>query len=106
MNQDLFRFQEMQTMPIYEYRATKEGNCSFCKAGFDRLQNLSDSPITSCPQCQQPVRRVISAPNLGKMDTSLERGNLEKHGFTRYERAEKGVYEKTAGIGPNILEDK
>lgn len=106
MNQDFLKFQEIPTMPIYEYRATKESNCSFCKAGFDRLQKLSDAPITTCPQCRQPVRRVISAPNLGKADTSLERGNLEKHGFTRYERAEKGVYEKTAGIGPHILEDK
>lgn len=92
-------------MPIYEYRPTKETNCSYCVAGFDLLQKLSDSAISCCPQCQQSVRRIVSAPNLGKTDASLERSNLEKHGFTRYEKAQKGVYEKTAGAGPNILKD-
>ncbi len=92
-------------MPIYEYRPTKETDCSYCMAGFDCLQKLTESAIEYCPQCHQPVRRVISAPSLGKADASLERGSLEKHGFTRYEKAEKGIYEKTAGAGPNILKD-
>ncbi len=92
-------------MPIYEYRPLQVSSCGFCEAGFDLLQKLSDPPLNSCPHCKQSIRRVISAPNLGRADTSLERGNLEKHGFTRYEKAEKGVYEKTAGVGPKVLKD-
>ncbi len=93
-------------MPIYEYRPVQSTTCQFCIDGFDILQKLSDSPLELCPKCLQPVRRMISAPNLGKADHSLERSNLEKHGFTRYQKSEKGVYEKTAGVGPNILKDK
>ena len=94
-------------MPIYEYRPTSKSSCSFCADGFDTLQKLTETPLQVCPQCHQAVRRQISAPNLGKTDnTTLDRGNLEKHGFTRYEKAEKGVYEKTAGVGPNILKDE
>lgn len=92
-------------MPIYEYQPTKETNCSYCVAGFDCLQKLSDAALKCCPQCHETVRRVVSAPNLGKADATLDRGNLEKHGFTRYEKAEKGIYEKTAGVGPKILKD-
>jgi putative FmdB family regulatory protein len=93
-------------MPIYEYRPVHSTTCKYCANGFDILQKLADSPLKICPECQQAINRVISAPNLGKADSSLERSNLEKHGFTRYQKSEKGVYEKTAGVGPNILKDK
>lgn len=93
-------------MPIYEYRPGRKSICRYCADGFDILQKLADSPLKTCPKCQQAVRRMISAPHLGKADTSLERSNLEKHGFTRYQKSEKGVYEKTAGVGPNVLKDK
>jgi hypothetical protein len=49
------------------------------------------------------VERVLSAPNLTKSDTSLNTDNLEKHGFTQYRKSGKGVYEKTAGKGPNVI---
>jgi putative FmdB family regulatory protein len=93
------------SMPIYEYRPLQDSSCSYCMHGFELLQKLVDAPLETCPQCRQSVHRVISAPNLGKTGVSLERNNLEKHGFTRYEKAEKGVYEKTAGCGPDILKD-
>ena len=94
-------------MPIYEYKPLHQAGCSYCVDGFELLQKLAELPLQTCPQCQRAIRRQISAPNLGKSDgASLDRGNLEKHGFTRYEKAEKGVYEKTAGVGPNILKDK
>lgn len=94
-------------MPIYEYRPVSTSACPYCTNGFDQIQKLSEPPLQLCPRCKQPVRRQISAPNLGKSGNSiLDRGNLEKHGFTRYEKAEKGVYEKTAGAGPNIIKDK
>lgn len=92
-------------MPIYEYRAEGEAHCEFCAGGFDVMQKISDPRLVSCPQCGAPVKRQISAPSIGKSGPSLEPSNLEKHGFTQYRRAGKGVYEKTAGKGPSVITD-
>ena len=90
-------------MPIYEYHPSKEANCDFCREGFDRLQKLNDPVLESCPECNAAVVRKISAPNLGNAGPSLDESNIEKHGFTQYKKVEKGVYEKTAGKGPDFI---
>jgi putative FmdB family regulatory protein len=90
-------------MPIYEYRPTDERECSFCRCGFETMRKINDPELTTCPVCGQSVVRIISAPNLAKAGPSLDAGNLEKHGFTQYKKAGKGVYEKTAGEGPRVI---
>jgi putative FmdB family regulatory protein len=40
-------------MPIYEYQ------CTNCKFLFERIQRFSDPPVTACPQCGEPVRKVL-----------------------------------------------
>jgi putative FmdB family regulatory protein len=40
-------------MPTYEYE------CKSCGYYFDAFQNMSDDPLTSCPQCGKEVRRLI-----------------------------------------------
>jgi len=40
-------------MPVYEYA------CESCGHHFDVKQRFSDDPITICPDCGQPVRRVL-----------------------------------------------
>jgi putative FmdB family regulatory protein len=92
-------------MPIYEYKCQEKRHCSLCVDGFDRLERITDPALTTCPQCGAKVKRVISAPNLTRASPSLESNNLEKHGFTQYRKASKGVYQKTAGKGPEILSD-
>ena len=92
-------------MPIYEYRPVKEGSCTFCGSGFEILRKISDPDLSACPQCGTAVVRVLSPPNLSKSDTSLDSANIEKHGFTQYRKSGKGVYEKTAGKGPNVISD-
>ena len=92
-------------MPIYEYRPVASQGCSHCRDGFEILQKLSDQILKKCPACGNPIQRIISAPNLARADHSLDKSNLEKHGFTQYTKAEKGVYEKTAGSGPEVLKD-
>jgi putative FmdB family regulatory protein len=43
-------------MPIYEYR------CDACDHHFEKMQKLSDKPITRCPNCQaDAVQKLISA---------------------------------------------
>ena len=40
-------------MPTYQYR------CAACQNRFDAFQRFADDPLTECPSCAGPVRRVI-----------------------------------------------
>jgi putative FmdB family regulatory protein len=40
-------------MPIYLYE------CDTCGIRFERLQRMSDDPLTECPECDGHVHRVI-----------------------------------------------
>ena len=93
-------------MPIYEYQASGETCCEFCKNTFDVMQKLNDEPLKLCPECHNAVRRKISRPNLATQAPSLSAENIEKHGLTQFKKVEKGVYEKTAGKGPAYITDK
>lgn len=87
-------------MPIYVYQIitpTGEG------ATFEVMQRLDEPTLTHLPYSGEPVRRIISAPNLPlKHGTSAQKSklnpaNLAQNGFTRYEKEGTGRYVKTAG---------
>jgi putative FmdB family regulatory protein len=40
-------------MPIYLYQ------CDVCGVRFERMQRMSDNPLTSCPECNGHVHRII-----------------------------------------------
>ena len=40
-------------MPTYEY------HCDSCAKNFDVVQSFQDDPLTSCPTCGSPVRKVF-----------------------------------------------
>ena len=43
-------------MPIYEYQ------CQRCSHELEKLQKISDEPLTVCPECGEPqLKRKISA---------------------------------------------
>jgi putative FmdB family regulatory protein len=43
-------------MPIYEYR------CQECGHELEKLQRMSDDPLTDCPSCgQSQLKRLVSA---------------------------------------------
>lgn len=90
-------------MPIYEYQASGHDSCDFCKESFDVMQKMSDEPLKFCPECHNEVKRKISRPNLARPAPSLSAENIEKHGLTQFKKVEKGVYEKTAGKGPDFI---
>ena len=92
-------------MPIYEYKPQAAKCCPYCRDGFEQLQKLNDTALLACPRCMAPVRRVVSVANVGKTGPSLDPANLEKHGFTQYRKSGKGVYQKTAGKGPDSISD-
>ena len=105
-------------MPIYEYGVVKpprtadpdstasEVGCETCRAGFQAMQKMSDPKITSCPDCDAPVERLIGAPSFktsASEKTLLSTDNLGKKGFTRYDKAGGGEWVKTAGAGPDSI---
>ena len=90
-------------MPIYEYVADS-GACIQCSGRFELLRRLSEPELRACPRCGQAVHQVISAASVvSGQQHRLQEGHLEKHGFTQYRRAGGGVYEKTAGKGPDFI---
>lgn len=72
---------------------------------FEIVQRMSEPELTEHPETGEPVRRVIMPPALAlKHSSSRQRDilsdtNLSRHGFSRYERAGQGTYERTAGSG-------
>lgn len=93
-------------MPIYEYHASGVDHCNHCEVSFEIMQKIADEPVKYCPLCHYSVKRKISRPNLASQTPSLKEDNLAKHGFTQFRKVEKGVYEKTAGKGPDFITDK
>jgi putative FmdB family regulatory protein len=45
-------------MPLYEYQ------CEECSVRFERTQSFKDQPLTSCPECEGKVHRVIGATGI------------------------------------------
>ncbi len=81
-------------MPIYEYQVAEDAKgCPFCVRGFERIQTLAEPKLEKCPECGAPVVRVISAPSLGKSQSSLD-DRAKAAGFTKLKRLGKGEYEK------------
>ena len=40
-------------MPTYSY------HCDTCDHDFEAVQRFTDDPLTACPECGAPIRRVI-----------------------------------------------
>ena len=82
-------------MPIYEFIADGETkSCEFCRFGFEQLMRVSDTPLTSCPRCGNPVRKKISAPSIGSSKSGLD-DRAKAAGFHKLKKLGKGEYEKT-----------
>ena len=62
-------------MPIYEYR------CKSCGHELEKLQKMSDDPLTDCPQCDKSeLNKLISAAGFrlsgsGWYETDFKSGN-------------------------------
>ena len=41
-------------MPVYEYE------CTTCQSVIEIQQKISDAPLASCPECDGPVRKLMS----------------------------------------------
>lgn len=88
-------------MPLYEYRAT-EGGCEHCRDGFDVMHARSAPRPESCPECGAPVERLLGRVAVGKSKAQALK-TLQNAGFTQYNRAGRGEYEKVSGDGPTTF---
>jgi putative FmdB family regulatory protein len=80
-------------MPIYEYEAC-DGECTVCGGHFALHRPLSAAPLTHCPSCQKPVRKVFSTFTSPMKLKPLSISDAKKAGFTVLKKSGKGEYEK------------
>ena len=75
-------------MPVYEYEHTEQS----CSAGriFEVNQSLEERPLSKCPQCGQPIKKLIS---LVGVSTPKTNGELRDLGFTKLVKRDDGIYE-------------
>jgi hypothetical protein len=96
-------------MPIYVYEVLdKKGEPT--GETFELFQSMKDAALKKHPETKAPVRRAIVAPNIAgnwsdmKSKSKLSDKNLERMGFTKYQRKGKGYMERTAGkMGPKSI---
>lgn len=80
-------------MPIYEYELC-EGDCVVCGGRFTLHRPLSAKPLTQCPACKRPVRKVFSTFNTPTITKPVSITDAKKAGFTVLKRVNKGEYER------------
>ena len=92
----------IRKMPTYVYQEILPDGSD--GEAFEYIQRMADDPITAHPKTGNPVRKVFHSPNVSSKYTEastkskLTDENVEKHGFTRYEKDKlTGRYNKTAG---------
>ena len=94
-------------MPTYVYQVVTEDGSD--GETFEVVQKMSDPPLSRHPQTGRPVRRVIQTPNLpsrwtdGAAKQTLSDKNLDRLGFSKYQRSDSGQFEKRAGPGPKKI---
>jgi len=91
-------------MPVYEYEHV-EDDCSLGKV-FSLTQSIHDKPLSRCPACEGPVKKIIS---MAYISTPKGNSELKDMGFTKLVRRDDGVYENvTARDGDSkvVVRDK
>jgi putative FmdB family regulatory protein len=80
-------------MPIYEYELC-DGECAACGGQFTLCRPLSAAPLTHCPACRKPVRKIISTFNSPMKLKPVSISDAKKAGFTVLKKLGKGEYER------------
>ena len=80
-------------MPLYEYELCK-GDCVVCGGKFTLRRPLSAPPLTKCPLCKRPVRKLISSFSSPVKLKPLTISDAKKAGFSVLKRTGKGEYER------------
>ena len=59
-------------MPVYEYE------CQSCKEITETWQGISDEPLSTCPSCSGPLKKIISVSSF-----ALKGGGWYADGYNR-----------------------
>jgi hypothetical protein len=94
-------------MPTYIYQEIRDDG----EPGvvFEVVQRMAEAPLEVHPTSGRPVRRLLQPPSFlskvkeGSNKRMLDNSNLERLGFTKYEKSSSGTYEKTIGTGPDLI---
>ena len=96
-------------MPVYTYRIINEDGSK--GDYFEVEHSMSEAPLEKHPITGESAMKVMRAPNLGIKHTpgstekKLDNKNVEKAGFTKYEKDKlTGQYFKTAGSNKQLPE--
>ena len=96
-------------MPIYVYQVVTEDGSE--GETFELEQSMKEAVLTRHPVTGEAVKKVYLPPNIsakhtpGKTKSLIDTKNVEKAGFTKYERDKlTGRYHKVAGKeGPSTF---
>ena len=94
-------------MPTYVYAIINDDGSD--GESFEVVQRMTDPPLTEHPESGRPVRRVPQPPHIagdwseGATKQKLSDKNLDRLGFTKYQKTADGTYEKRAGKGPKSI---
>jgi putative FmdB family regulatory protein len=86
---------------VYEYEPD-DRECLMCSGRVSVIQGINDEPLKYCPDCGLEVVRVISRATF-KISGTIPQDKAGAKGFTTFRKAEKGIWEKIGGEGPDIL---
>ncbi|MEK6700903.1 MAG: FmdB family transcriptional regulator [Planctomycetota bacterium] len=96
-------------MPTYLYEILDKSGSPTGET-FEVVQSMKEPALAKQPQTGKACRRAIVAPNIAgkwsdvKGKAALSNKNLERLGFTKYERKGKGYMERVAGKeGPKSI---
>ena len=93
-------------MPLYEYAVIRPDGSH--EKTFEVLQRRGETTLTVHPETGEPVERIISVingpmPPGDRIKGDISNKNLEKQGFTKYQKTSTGKYEKILGDGPDLI---
>jgi putative FmdB family regulatory protein len=78
-------------MPKYEYA------CKSCGEHLEAVQSFADAPLTECPACGGPLRKVFSAPGIAFKGSGFYRTDNRKRRTEPKVDGAKGDGAKTDG---------
>ena len=85
-------------MPTYEYQAVDPASaCQKCRQRLEIQQSMRDNPLTACPHCGKPVKRLISLCGMSTAQSTksmLSDKNLKAKGFTKLVNEGGGKFRK------------
>lgn len=96
-------------MPTYVYELLDKKGAPTGET-FEVVQSMKEDTLTRQPETGKPCRRAVVAPNIAgkwsdiKGKSALSNKNLERMGFTKYEKRGNGYMERVAGKeGPKSI---